>query len=222
MKTRLTAWLAAVSCGLIITLQGCYPGGPEIVGEYDLVATSYDRDFDFSRARTFLMPDSVIHLTPGQVSRAYDPFILQAVASQLRARGFTRLTEGGNQQADVVILTSVTGNTNVSVWQNPYDYWGWYSGWGGYPGFGAGIGPGWGYGYPGYFSPVTVSAYRTGTLVIQMVNPNQASAASQTVPSVWVATFNGLLEGSPASIRDRIVQGINQAFVVSPYLGGSQ
>jgi hypothetical protein len=55
-----------------------------------------------------------------------------------------------------------------------------------------------------------------------MLNPNQASAASQTVPSVWFATFNGLLEGSPASIRDRIVQGINQAFVVSPYLGGKQ
>jgi hypothetical protein len=187
MKNRLTVWLAAVSCGLIITLQGCYPGGPEIVGEYDLVATSFDRDFDFSRARTFLMPDSVVHLSPGQVSRAYDPFILQAVASQLQARGFTRLAEGGNQKADVVILTSVTGNTNVSVWQNPYDYWGWYSG------MGSGFGPGWGYGYPGYFSPVTVSSYRTGTL-----------------------------EGSPASIRDRIVQGINQAFVVSPYLGGKQ
>jgi hypothetical protein len=47
------------------------------------------------------------------------------------------------------------------------------------------------------------------------------TAGNQNIPAVWVASFNGLLEGSPASIRDRIVQGIAQAFSQSTYLGGS-
>lgn len=215
-----SVWLTALCGCLLLGLQGCYPGGPELVGELDLVATSFDRSYNFTKARTYLMPDSVAHIRDefgqDQVSAAYDPFILQAIESQLRARGFTRLPDSSaTEAADVVVLASVTGNTNVNITSNPYDYWGWYPGWNNY----AGVGPGWGYGYPGYYSPVMVSSYRTGSLVIQMVDPNQASAASQTIPAVWVASFNGLLEGSPVSIRDRIVQGIRQAFTQSPYLG---
>ncbi len=211
---------AAWCCGLLLLLTGCYPGGPEIVGEYDLVATTYDRNFNFAAARTYLMPDSVVHIRDqygqDQVSPAYDPYILQAIENQLRAKGFTRLPDSTSQRADVVVLATVTGNTNVDVWSNPYDQWGWYNGWGGY----GGLGPGWGYGYPGYYSPVTVTAYQTGSLIIQMVDPNQVTAGNQNIPAVWVASFNGLIEGSPASIRDRIVQAIGQAFTQSTYLGG--
>jgi len=216
-----TGRLAALCCGVLFFLSGCYPGGPEIVGEYDLVATSFDRNFNFGQARTYLMPDSVVHVRDeygqDQVSPAYDPFILQTIEAQMRAKGFTRLPNGTNQRADVVVLASVTGNTNVNVWSNPYDQWGWYNGWGGY----SGLGSGWGYGYPGYYTPVTVTAYQTGSLVIQMLNPNQtqSSGSSQTIPAVWLATFNGILEGSPTSIRDRLVQGITQAFNQSTYLG---
>jgi hypothetical protein len=191
------------------------------VGEYDMVATSYDRNYNFAAARTYLMPDSVVHVRDqygqDQVNPAYDPYILQAIESQLQARGFTRLPDSSNQRADVVVLATVTGNTNVNVTQDPYNQWGWYSGWGGY----SGLGPGWGYGYPSYYTPVRVTAYQTGSLVIQMVDPNQVTAGNQNIPAVWVASFNGLLEGSPASIRDRIVQGIAQAFSQSTYLGGS-
>lgn len=210
----------AVLCfGLLFLLSGCYPGGPEIVGEYDLVASSYDRNFNFGNARTYLMPDSVVHIRDqygqDQVDPIYDPYILQAIESQMQAKGFTRLDNASNERADVVVLASVTGNTNVNVWSDPYDQWGWYQGWGGY----SGLGSGWGYGYPSYYSPVTVTAYQTGSLIIQMVDPNQATTTNQTIPAVWVATFNGLIEGSPASIRDRIVQGITQAFNQSTYLG---
>jgi hypothetical protein len=190
------------------------------VGEYDMVATSYDRNYNFAAARTYLMPDSVVHVRDqygqDQVNPAYDPYILQAIESQLQARGFTRLPDSSNQRADVVVLATVTGNTNVNVTQDPYNQWGWYSGWGGY----SGLGPGWGYGYPGYYSPVTVTAYQTGSLIVQMVDPNQVTPGSKDIPAVWVATFNGLLEGSPASVRDRIVQGLTQAFTQSTYLGG--
>lgn len=215
MRKIKSSWKSAAwCCGLLLLLTGCYPGGPEIVGEYDLVATTYDRNYNFAAARTYLMPDSVVHIG-GQVGPAYDPYILQAIENQMQAKGFTRLPDSSGQRADVVVLATVTGQTNVDVWSNPYDQWGWYNGWGGF----GGLGPGWGYGYPGYYSPVTVTAYRTGSLIVQMVDPNQVTAGNQNIPAVWVASFNGLIEGSPASIRDRIVQGIAQAFRQSTYLG---
>jgi len=81
---------------------------------------------------------------------------------------------------------------------------------------GWGYGPGWGGGYP--YVPV-VTSYTTGTLIIDMIDPNNPNTSEEIIPIIWSAFLNGLVTGSEASIQTRVTNGINQAFDQSPYLG---
>jgi hypothetical protein len=52
--------------------------------------------------------------------------------------------------------------------------------------------------------------------VINFAYPN--GAENNSMPSVWVAAINGLLDGTDASKVARINNTIDQAFDQSPYL----
>ncbi len=220
MKTRKLLFALLIPACLWL-LQSCYPGGAETINELDLVATSYDQNYDFAKVRTYVLPDSVVHIKDQYgrdlINPAFDEYVLREIANQMEVRGFVRLdsANSANQKADVVVLAAVSSSTNVNVSSagGLWDSWGWYSGWGSY-----GVGPGYGYGYPGYYNPVVVTSYKEGSMIIQMVDPNQASPGNKTVPTVWVASFSGLLEGSQSSILDRIRGSIQRAFTQSPYL----
>ena len=110
----------------------------------------------------------------------------------MQSNGWTYTED--EEAADVAILPAVWTNTTVFYY---YDYWCWY-----YPYY-----CGWGWGYP-----VTTS-YTTGTLLMAMTSYNEDLAEPQRV---WVGAINGLLSG----VYDvtRVKQGIDQAFVQSPYL----
>ena len=96
----------------------------------------------------------------------------------------------------------------------PWDpYWGWYGGWDYWGGC-----PGCGWGYP--WAPVTtVVTYRTGSIIIEMVDPT-ATSSTDDGPAWnmrWGAILNGLAEGE--NIAGRVDTAIDQAFAQSPYLG---
>jgi len=100
------------------------------------------------------------------------------------------------------------------VWYPGWGYWGWWPGWGYWPGYG----PGWGWGYPGYVGRVT---YETGTVFVDMIDPNDPAPAVEPpeIPVVWTGALRGILSGGAATAATRIVDGLNQAFDQSPYLG---
>ena len=66
--------------------------------------------------------------------------------------------------------------------------------------------------------PVVVDAFTTGTLFINIFDPEQVGTEERTIPMVWLGAVNGLLEGSASGLQARITQGIDQLFDQSPYL----
>ena len=58
--------------------------------------------------------------------------------------------------------------------------------------------------------------YRTGTLLVTMIDVRAQRADTKTIPMLWAAGLDGLV--GDASTMARIHAGIDQAFEQSPYL----
>ena len=191
-------------------LSGCYPDTPDYLSEYDLVYTDRSPSFDFKAAITFSLPDSVVLLTgdlaegefPEKVNPQYGDVILARIRQNLLTRGWVEVSTA--QEADVVVLASAVKTLNVDIYSYGGGYWGWYYPWYGY-----------GWYYPGYYPAYT--SYTTGSLLIQMIDPNDVSPTNN-IPVVWLAVINGLLEGSNVDIINRFTTNIDQAFTQSDYL----
>jgi hypothetical protein len=148
-------------------------------------------------------------------ARKYDEQILSLTASNLQARGFTRLSDtlqiiSGGIDPNTVLAVLI-GQFSVDHTGYYYDYW--YGYWGGYY-------PYWGYG--GYYPPSYVSTYEytVGSNVTEIVDYGKSNAQRKAAP-VWVGIISGLT-GDPATAQTRISDGINQTFAQSPYLYAGQ
>jgi len=191
---------------LVLTLlMGCYPDQPEFVEEYDVVYTNYSPDFNFSNSYTFSLPNAVLKLDdnrdpdapPEFIDAKFGDVILANIRQNLTSKGWTEVDEAADPQ--IVILPSAF-DTQFLYFYNP-GYWCWYY-------------PCWGWGYPGY-SPGYVTGYQTGTVLMQMTDPN--GVENEVVPVIWTGTFNGLLQGSDANIIGRIDRNLDQAFSQPPF-----
>ncbi len=215
--TRLLAFAIAA-----MTMGGCYPGELLNVQDADIVITAYDDSFAFSTAQTWAMPDTVVAInldnSNNLYAHAFDQDILDRVASNMAALGYTREMDPATNGADLILLVQANVSNNYSAYTYyPYDpYWGSYPGWnywGGYPGYG-------GY-YPWYggYPTTVVTNTKTGSIIIEMVDPNVEVTGSEG-PSLtvrWAAVLNGLAQGSATGAR--LTRAIDQAFDQSPYLG---
>lgn len=198
---------------LILTINfGCYPDQPEYVEEYDVAYTNYSSSFDFTVARTYSLPDRVVLVKdegfdaeePEYLDDVFADEILSNLRRNLNAAGWTEVSE--DESPEAVILPSAF--KDAFIYYYDFGYWGWY-----YPGFY----PGWGWYYPGY-NPGYVSGYLVGTVLVQItIPPDNVDNEDEEVPVVWVATFNGLLEGSDRSISERIDSNLDQAFSHPPF-----
>jgi hypothetical protein len=190
----IAASLILCSCGL--------DSGFNSIADFDVIVTIYDEGADFGDFETYAMPDSVAYLggDSGGSGRSrdegiYDQLILDELAANL---------EG----ADVVVLAGVT-STDWEVWISyPWYDWGY---WGDYSGYS--------YYYPPCHGCGGSYTFTTGSLLVIMEDRNDADPDEETIPVIWAAGMNGLLEGSTSSIRSRIADGIEQAFAQSSYLG---
>lgn len=208
MKKR--AFPGMVALGSLL-LAGCYPDQPDYIDEYDITYTNYSPSFDFKAANTYSLPDSVVIISgdlaegeqPSMVDPLYGDQILGRIRDNMNSLGWTEVENA--VEADVVVLPSAIKTLNIDTYYYG-GYWGWY-----YPYYGYGYG----WYYPGYYP--TYTSYTTGSLLVQMNVPSDLSP-TESIPVVWIAIFNGLLEGSDASINSRVVNGIDQAFEQSPYL----
>lgn len=212
MRGRAIAWasVALALAGAFAT--SCTPGSEITAAESDLVATLYDKAFDFGGVQSYAMPDSILHVTGDTdngnstlLSRDHDAEILAKVASELDALGWTRRTDPNN--ADVIVLLAATASVQLSAYTPWYGYWDWY-----YP-----YQPGWSWYYP---YPVLDYDYTLGTLAILMSDPASADPGSDTYSVRWVAAINGVLDDSDASKQQRVSNAVAQAFDQSPYLAG--
>jgi len=195
---------------LLIAAASCYPGGPEVAGELDVVATWHDENADFAANHTYAMPDTVVDISVAgggmsSLNHAHDDTVLTAIAAQMQAAGYTRV-DGISTQGDVLVLVGGVSVEHTDVWYPAYPPGGWWGWWGGYPC------PTCVPIYPWY--PVATQ-YTTGTIVISMVKP---PASNNQIPGVWAAAINGLVTGTDAQLDARIKTLIQQAFNQSPYI----
>jgi hypothetical protein len=176
----------------VLLFTGCYPETPDYIEEYDLIYTDRSPTFDFQAANTYALPDSVVLIT-GNLDDGELPEMVNAQYGDLIIQQIR-----DNMDSRGWTEVAATAEPDVVIL-----YWGWY-----YPYYG--------YGYGGYY-PTYATSYETGTLFMQMNDPSDISGTG-SVPIVWMGVINGLVEGSQASINERVLTDIDQAFAQSEYL----
>lgn len=213
----------------IVVLHGCYPNDELSYSETDIVLTGYYDSVDFKTVSTYYLPDTIFPVrddttdkTPVKDSDA----IIAQIEKNMQSYGYTRVyySDDVTEEPDLMIAVAAISTTTVTVgwWYPYYPGWGWGWGWykkaprgadywyGGYPGY---YPPGWGWGGMPYYS-----SYTTGTLLMEMTNPNdyRVMDGDTVIPMYWAGGINGVL--SSGSNKTRITDGIDQAFEQSPYL----
>ena len=215
---------AVVVLGLVVA---CYPGSIENVQETDVVVTRRDTSANFASFLLYAMPDTVVQINDTaegsvELSHEFDGLMIATVEQNMAALGYVRVDIPDDPNdlpqdsvPDLLVLVTMVGVDNsYYVWYPGWGYWDWWPGWGYWPGYG----PGWGWGYPGYVGRVT---YETGTVFVDMIDPNDPTPGVEPpeIPVVWTGALRGILSGGAATAATRIVNGLNQAFDQSPYLG---
>ncbi|GGZ75244.1 DUF4136 domain-containing protein [Algibacter mikhailovii] len=177
----------------------CNPEGGEYVSDYDLVYTNYSPEYDFNKTYTYSLPEGVIKIDgeddddPEFIDKVYSDAILSNLKTNLDAMNWTEVD--ASDSPDIVIVASAFDQSFYYYFPPP-----------GYPG--------WGWWYPGYI-PGYVSGYKTGSILIQMTVPKDAT--NNEIPVNWICGVNGLLQGSTAYVIDRIDRNLNQAFKQAPF-----
>lgn len=207
---------------IAITIASCYPDNGTIYNSsLDTVMTLYDDSVDFSKFKTYAMPDTVINICDDpsssdciELSNTYDQAVLDLIAQNFEDLGYTREMDPETNGADAFVFVSKVATKNASVYSYPWwGYWGWYPGWG-YPGYPTYPGGGWNPWYP--WGGTVVYTYTTGSILVEMIDTDGLDEDSGFANSVWAGGMNGLVEGS--DIANRINKNINQMFAQSPYL----
>lgn len=206
MKKQMVLGLAA------LCFWSCYPSGPSDITDTSIVVTKYDSKFNFSSINTYALPNTVFDL-PGSdtVNHNYDALILSEVDKNMTRIGYVKELDPLQNGADVVVVVSVSKKTTVYVDYSWYPYWGLWPGWG----YWGPWDPSWIIYYP--WPPVEV--YVSGSIFIEMVDPNAKDLTNKRLPARWSGVMNGLLTPSSAVTASQITAGINQCFAQSPYLG---
>jgi hypothetical protein len=221
--------MLAIIAGTFL-LSSCYDTGTVYYDQLDVTLTKYDTEFDFGSYSSFTIPDSTIlktnFLEDPDIADFYAPGgtsmnTLEAVREKFIERGYV-FTDDSSAADFFAVPTILMMRHSGAVYYPP----GW---WWGYPGWGWGGWPGWGWpgypwdpGYVGYYS------YKTGTVVIEMVDGDSfrnvedwLGTREGDVPVLdirWSAFIDGYLSSNADYNAERAQRGFEEAFEQSPYL----
>ena len=207
MKNRKVWWLSVLAAAIVFT--GC--SKDPIANLTDEESRIYITDFDSTRSfatyATFSISDSVAVLNEGRPSKqlnAVDQAFIDAVRTQMQAKGFQLVNKSANPDLGVNITRIYNTSTGVLSYDNYYDYYG-----GSWDPFY------WGYGGYGYYSPYSYATYtiREGALSIDMLDLKNAASANR-INVIWT----GLIRGSGIFNQGTAQQQVNMLFDQSPYL----
>jgi len=206
-NVRQSMLLITVAALSMLFFNACYSDYGMTTADYDVVTTLYDPNYDFTKDSTYTMPDTIIHIVEegekSELSRKYDSFILEQVASHMNLRGFTRIADPTATVPDVVIIIRATAVEHYAAYSSYY-YGGYWGGW-----------------YYPWYGGTTVYTYSTGTVLIDMLDVENIDIEKEIYPTAWIAGINGLLGDTSTGTKTRLSTSIGQAFVQSPYIGTS-
>ena len=190
------------------------------------ILTNFNDEYDFGSIKTYYLPDSINYIVEEgeEVDHSLDSYIVSELERNFEDLGWERLLPEDSLEPapDVMVLPTVIKVTNYQVWGGYPWYPGWGWGWGwyyksstetnywGYPGYG--------WGYPYY--PTYVTYYEVGTVLWDLVDPENIDEEGEVIYVEWTGAINGVVGSSVSSTKSRITNGIEQAFIQSPYLSG--
>jgi Domain of unknown function (DUF4136) len=197
------------------SVAGCYaPPASEERFDDSIIVTSRDDGADFGTFQTFFIRPDIRVLDENLVddpNEALDPTtaapLIDETRQNLIARGYTEATEMAGADLAVELVYART------IYSDYYCYY-WYD---------------WGYwGYPGYYYYYPYScdtvAWRSGMLATNVTNLSAAGpapigppTATEVLRGVWFSGVYGVESDSSAFLVDRAMDGIDQAFLQSPY-----
>lgn len=194
----------------VLTFAACEkdPDTDKLDNNY-LVYTDYDQKADFGSFATYYLPDSILIVGDSKEAEYWKDGnaqeILNAYADNMANRGYFRVDD--REEADLGLQVSYIKSTYYFA-----DYGNWWN----YPGYwGA---PYWG-NWGGCYYPYAVSySYSTGSFIAELLNLDAPQGTSAKLPVLWNCYMTGLLSNSTSINLKLAVQGVNQAFVQSPYL----
>lgn len=217
------------------SVLGCHPASINDASETDTVITRKADGYDYSRNRTYDIPDSVADLCNAdtgqlpdgeagarnrpdrpdagsldcnEITHAFDNVILAEIRSQLEKLGYERIHTDADNKPDVAMLVGALSSNNwVAYTYYPWSYY--YYWWPYYPG--------WGNYYP-YYPVTSVVNYPTGTLTMDLVSIKDADPEGMRTPVIWTGSVAGLLAQGDVDSATRVKQTIDQAFAQSAYL----
>ncbi|HTE28410.1 DUF4136 domain-containing protein [Flavitalea sp.] len=178
-----------------------------------VVQTKYDTSASFGSYKTFAIRDTITVATENPKDSVwYDAdaqSIINEVASQMKAAGYTQVAAGQKGGADLGI--QLVGIRNKTVFGVTPGYW-----WG-FPGYGDPYYWGGYYGYS-YWSPYWYSySIKTGSLIVEIADLKNA-ITDQKLNIVWTGIGSGQIGNSKSFILDQCIKTVDQAFLQSPYL----
>jgi hypothetical protein len=108
LKRRL--WVASVAVVALFLLNACYTDYGLSIEEYDVVATQYDVDYNFTDKgrNTYVLDDTVRHLVREgeEPDRKYDAQLLAKVEAEMAAKGFTKVDYDEDNPAPFAVTIS--------------------------------------------------------------------------------------------------------------------
>jgi len=202
--------LAGFVLGFVVLAGACYPHEIDSVTDLASVTTVVDSQAPLRNARTYAIPDTVIHSRRQQganvIGHEADAQLLASIRGHFALLGWREITDLQAERPDVAVLAIVFEQTNTGV-----AYTDWWSDWGYWPGW-PGYGPDWAWGVPGTAVEFT---YETGTLALVMLDLRGGDTTLKRVPLLWAAGIQGVV--TTTAVQGTLA-GIDQAFAQSPYL----
>jgi hypothetical protein len=195
-----------------VFLIRCRPE-PDAVDLIDqlVVATNHDPNADFSSYATYAIPTDTIGFISNSSNdtiivaseSSYPRPVLQAINTNLTARGFTPVARDENPDLGINILVVNDFDVFQQVVYPDYNYPGNY-----YSGY---------YGYSSwyYYPYVDTYAYNTGVLIVEIVDLKNRTPDNK-VKVIWDAYMGDVY--STLDVVQQSVDAIHQSFDQSPYL----
>lgn len=222
-RTLRVLTVAALISAVSIALFSCYPNSPESAEEFDVVATFFDQEADFTAFSTFYSrTDSIVQiLVPGaenrEITHDYDQELLKQISDAFVARGYSRVADPQATKPDMAVLVSAAATTEYDPYASSpwFNYWGtWFA-----DSLDVDVSVTWGLDYSWYTGSVVYS-YDVGALVVLLVDTSNIDTIENKddLEVLWMGSFNALLSGSSTAIADRVSNAIDQMFEQSQYL----
>lgn len=174
-----------------------------------VVQTDAAKGVAFENYKTYYISDTVALISSSKTDTLLPADaalqIVNTIKSNMDARGYTFVPKA--LKPDLGINTIAVKDVDVGV-----VYPGW---WWGYPGY---WDPWyWGWYYPYYYPWSVAYAVTTGSVIGEIIDLKNVNT-DQKLQVVWTMSLNGALGSSNASNLQRAIDGVNQAYMQSPYL----